>query len=226
MAEIEKTFSTMLSKWHGQETVVLFGDDQLMALGYHATSGIVKQTPIELSTMRGWNTIKRLLDKNLAKAACLKEVASYKRKERQMRWGEIIKKQADGSFYVEIEIETGTPIIAFCSRNHIGLHEHDRLNVGMRRAFHLRRIDPVYLHYIPRVKVVVDRVSKTLVENLLLSQLQKRNVEIHCLNRYVGHKSFVESSVFLPKKIILAAAHELNEHIQVKVVKAAKDCRF
>jgi len=225
MAEIEKTFSTMLSKWHGQETVVLFGDDQLMALGYHDTSGIVKQTPIELSTMRGWNTIKRLLDKNLAKAACLKEVASYKRKEREMRWGEIIKKQANGSFYVEIEIETGKPIIAVCSCNHIGIHEHDQLMVGQRRAFHLRRVDPVYLHDIPRVKVVVDRVSKTLVENLLQDQLKDRKIKICCLNRYVGHKSFVESNMFLPKKAILAAARELNEHIQVKVVKTAKGCR-
>jgi len=226
MAEIEKTFSTMLSKWHGQEIVVLFGDDQLMALGYHDAPGMVKQTPIELTTMRGWNTIKKLLDKNLAKAACLKEVASYKQKEREMRWGEIIKRQANGSFYVEIEIETGKPIIAVCSCNHIGIHEHDQLMVGQRRAFHLRRVDPVYLHDIPRVKVVVDRVSKALVETLLLDQLKDRKIKICCLSRYVGHKSFVESNIFLPKKAILAAARELNEHIQVKVVKTAKGCRY
>lgn len=226
MAEIEKTFSAILSRWHGQDVVVLFRDGQLMALGYHETFGTVKQTPIELASMRGWNTIKRRLDINLYKAACLKEVARYKRKEREMRWGEILRKKSDGHFNIEIEIEEGKPVIAVCQWNHIGIHEHDRLMVGQRRAFHLRRIDPVYLHNIPRVKVVVDRVSKTLVENLLKDQLQNRNIHIRCLNRYVGHKSFVESSAFLPRKVILAASHELHEHIQVRVIKAAKGCKF
>jgi hypothetical protein len=225
MAEIEKSFSSILSKWHGRDTVVLFSNDQLVALGYHQALGTVKQTPIDLTTMRGWNTIKRILDNNLNKAACMKEVASYKRNEREMRWGEIVKKKADGSIFVEIEIESGIPIIATCQSNHIGLHERNRMSIGERRAFHLRRVDPVMLHNTPRVNVSVDRVSKTLVENLLMSQLQDGKAQIHCLNRYVGHKSFVESNVFLPKKIILAATHELNEHIQVTVVKAARGCR-
>lgn len=221
MAEIEKSFSQVLSKWHGLETVVMFGDDQIIAIGYHQALGAVKQTPIDLTTMRGWNTIRRILDSNLGKAACLKEVASYKRNEREMRWGEVIKKKPDGRLYVEIEIESGTTIIATCQSNHVGLHERDQLTVGQRRAFHLRRVDPVLLNNTPRVKVTVDRVSKTLVENLLQSQLQGRKVQIHCLNRYVGHKSFVESNVFLPRKAILATSHELNEHIQVTVVKTA-----
>jgi hypothetical protein len=105
MAEIEKTFSAILSKWHGQEVVVLFGDGHLMALGYHGTFGTVKQTPIELTSMRGWNSIKRHLNKNLGKAASLKEAAQYKRKERKMRWGEILRKNPNGHFDVEIEIE-------------------------------------------------------------------------------------------------------------------------
>lgn len=226
MAEIEKTFSAILSKWHGQEVVVLFGNGHLMALGYHGSFGTVKQTPIELTSMRGWNTIKRQLNLNLGKAACLKEVARYKRKEREMRWGEILREKLDGNFDVEIEIEQGKPVIAVCQCNHIGVHEQDIFGIGQRRAFHLRRVEPVFMNNTPRVKIIVDRVSKTLVESLLLSQLQKKNVKIRCLNRYVGHKSFVESSMFLPKKIILAASHELNEHIQVRVVKTAKDCRF
>jgi len=226
MAEIEKSFSQILSKWHGLETVVMFSEDQLIALGYHKALGAVKQTPIDLATMRGWNTIRRILDSNLSKAACLKEVASYKRNEREIRWGEIIRKKADGGLYVEIEIESGIPIIATCQSNHIGLHERNRLSVGERRAFHLRRVDPVMLHNTPRVKVIVDRVSKTLVENLLKSQLPEGKARIHCLNRYVGHKSFVESNVFLPKKAILATSHELNEHIQVTVVKTARGCRY
>jgi len=226
MAEIEKSFSQVLSKWHGLETVVMFSEDQLIALGYHQARGAVKQTPIDLATMRGWNTIKRILDRNLSKAACLKEVACYKRNEREMRWGEIIGKKEDGVLLVEIEIESGTTIIATCQSNHIGLHERNRLSVGERRAFHLRRVDPVLLHNTPRVKVTVDRVSKTLVENLLLSDLPDGNTQIRCLNRYVGHKSFIESNIFLPKKAIQAVSQELNEHIQVKVIKTAKGCRY
>ena len=55
MAEIEKSFSSILSKWHGQEIVVIFSDDQLMALGYHQALGVVQQTPIDLTTMMRWN---------------------------------------------------------------------------------------------------------------------------------------------------------------------------
>ncbi|MBU1567202.1 MAG: hypothetical protein KJ630_16445 [Proteobacteria bacterium] len=52
MAEIEKWFSSILSKWHGRKTVVIFSDDQLVALGYHQV-GAVKQTPVNLTAMRG-----------------------------------------------------------------------------------------------------------------------------------------------------------------------------
>lgn len=148
----------------------------------------------------------------------MQEVACYKRKEREMRWGEIIRKK-DGFFFVEIEIESGRPILADCPLNHIGVHEQDKLMVGQRRAFHLRRVEAIFLKDTPRVKVTVDRVSKTLVKNLLQSYLENRRVKIRCLKRYVGHKSFVESSDFIPKKIILDASRELKEHIQVKVKK-------
>ena len=127
---------------------------------------------------------------------------------------------------VEIEIEEGKAIFADCPLNYIGLHERKRFYVGQRRAFHLRRVEPVFLKDTPRVKVTVDRVSKTLVEKLLQSHLQDSKVNIRCLNRYVGRKSFVESSAFLPKKAILATSRELNEHVQVKVVRTASGCRF
>ena len=58
-----------------------------MALGYHQALGVVQQTPIDLTTMMGWNTINRILENTLGKSAYLKEVASYKRNERKMRWG-------------------------------------------------------------------------------------------------------------------------------------------
>ena len=219
MAEIEKSFSDILSRWHGRETIVLFSDDQLTAFGYIKTDGKVTQVPVDLTTMRGWNSVKRILDTNLGRAAILKETATCKRKERQMRWGEIVRKQSNGGFHVEIEIEEGVPITSYCPNNYVGVHERGSLMAGQKRAFHIRRVEPVYLRQTPRLKVTVDRVSKTLVERLLQSKASG-NVQIRCRNRYVGQKSFVESSAFLPREVILAASRELGEHIQVRVIKA------
>lgn len=218
IAEIEKTFSSMLSRWHGQNVVVMFGDDQLTAFGYHHNSAEMVQVPIELTTMRGWNTIRRILDKNLGRAACMQEVAKYKHKEHGLFWGEIIKKNNDFSLSVEIEIEPGTPMVTTCLANHIGVHEREKIIVGQRRAFHLRRVDPIRLNGTPRIRILVDRVSKNMVSGLLRSQLNGA-IKIRCLKRYVGRKSFVESSGFIPKKVILDASRELGEHIQVKIRK-------
>ena len=218
IAEIEKTFSSMLSRWHGQNVVAMFGDDQLTAFGYHHGSAEMVQVPIELTTMRGWNTIERILDKNLSKAACLQAVNRYKQKEHRIYWGEIIKKDSNRNLIVEIEIEPGDVIYATCLSNHLGVHERSVVTVGQNRAFHLRRVDPVLTNNIPRIKVLVDRVSKYLVEELIRSKLSG-TTKIRCLKRYVGRKSFVESSDFIPKKVILNVSRELNEHIQVKVRK-------
>ena len=226
IAEIEKTFSSMLSRWHGQDVMALFTDDRLEAVGYHhGSDGMVQQVPISLTTLRGWNSIRRILEQNLEKAACLQEVARYKKKEHQLLWGTIVKKNRGGGLLVEVEIESEKPIIAECPCHHIGIHEREELLAGQRRAFHLRRVEPVLLKNSSRLKVGVDRVSKNLVEKLLQSRVNNREITIRCLNRYVGHKSFVESSAFLPKKVILAACRELREHIQVKVVRTAKGCR-
>ena len=119
---------------------------------------------------------------------------------------------------MEIELAKGQTIIAECPLNRIGVHERNTVAVGQRRAFHLRRVDSVKLHGITRVKVVVDRVSKNLVTTLLNEQLDTTaQVHLYCVKRYVGHKSFVKASGFLPKQIILIASKELHEHIQVMV---------
>ncbi len=70
---------------------------------------------------------------------------------------------------------------------------------------------------ISRTQITVDRVSKTLVEKLLVSELQSclTQIKVHCKKRYVGQKSFVETNNFIPKKTILQASKELGEHIQV-----------
>ena len=135
IAEIEKTFSSMLSRWHEQDVMALFTDDRLMAVGYHhGSDGMAQQVPIRLTTMRGWNSIRRILEQNLEKAACLQEVARYKKKEHQLLWGEIVRKNRDGSLLVEVEIESGAPIIAECPGHHIGIHEREELMMGQRRA--------------------------------------------------------------------------------------------
>lgn len=226
IAEIEKTFSSMLSRWHQKYVVCMFSDGQLVAHGYHEDATGTKQVPIELSTMRGWNSIKRIIDKNLGTAACLQEIASYKRKEQQMMWGEIVKQKSD-SFSVELEIDQCKPILADCPLHYVGVHERDQLAVGQKRAFHIRRVEAVYLHDTPRTKITVDRVSKNLVTALLKSHLGQRykGITIRCHNRYVGMKSFVATNDFLPKKVILAASHELGEHIQVKVDKEKSKVR-
>ncbi|MDD3816004.1 MAG: hypothetical protein PHZ02_15320, partial [Desulfocapsaceae bacterium] len=92
----------------------------MQALHYAKQSGIPLQNQLELVSMRGWNTIRRILDQNLTQAACLHEVAHYKRLEHELRWGEIIRKN-DGGFLVEIEIEKGQAIIAECPLNRIGV---------------------------------------------------------------------------------------------------------
>ena len=218
VAEIEKTFSSMLSQWYRQDVVAMFSENQLIAFGYHRNSSETIQVPIELTTMRGWNTIKRILDENLSNAACLEIVKMYKRKEHRIYWGEIIKKDNKSNFIVEIELEPGDVVYATCLSNHLGVHERKVVTVGQKRAFHIRRIDPVIKNNIPKVKVLVDRVSKYLVEGLIRLKLDS-TFKIRCTKRYVGQKSFVESSAFIPKTVILDVSRELSEHIQVTIKK-------
>ncbi len=54
----------------------------------------------------------------------------------------------------QTEIIPGEKIIAICPLNRIGLHERNTkvFSVGMRRAFHLRRIEPIMLSKTPRLK--------------------------------------------------------------------------
>ncbi|MFP7756193.1 hypothetical protein ACLG6S_16375 [Thermodesulfobacteriota bacterium B35] len=215
IAEIEKTFSSMLSRWHRKNVIAMFTEGHLQALAYEQDAGgRIIQTPVDLARMRGWNTIRRIIEQNLGKAACLDEVARLKRLEHQVFWGEIVRKNGR-ALQVEIPIEPGQVIMATCLLQHIGRHERDSLLAGQCRAFHLRRVDPVSLNGTPRTRVLVDRVSKHLVSGLLQSRLD--GVKVTCRKRYVGRKSFVGTDRFIPRRIILETARELGEHIQVKV---------
>lgn len=220
IAEIERTFSSMLSRWHRMNVVVVFTDGQLSALGYHDGAAGPVQMPIDLTTMRGWNTIRRILDKNLGTAACLDEVSRYKHQEHNLVWGEV-RSRTEHSLDIELEMEFGVTLYASCPLRYLGKHERYHLRIGDKKAFHLRRVESVMMGDIPRTQLTVDRVSKTLVEKLIRQQLSPKSREIRlcCKKRYVGRKSFVEASTFIPKKVILNTAQELGEHVQVSVTK-------
>ena len=222
IAEVEKVFSEILTRRHGCEVMaVLQHNLQLEVVAYNEAGGIVQQRVVELNNIRGWNTIRRHLEKSLLKASVLKQTRQYKYYERELRWGEITAIDAEKNYHVEMEVIPGVTVTAVCPLNRVGLHERNSgdFSIGEKRAFHVRRVDPVFLHSTPRLKVVVDRVSKTLVESLLKEQLgySGEKMTIRCTKRYVGQKSFVIVSRRIPKSAIVAVKQELNEHMQVRV---------
>ncbi|HHL35503.1 MAG TPA: hypothetical protein ENJ30_14180 [Desulfobulbaceae bacterium] len=222
IVEIEKVFSGILSRRYGCEVMaVLQHDLQLVVVAYNGAGGTVQQRVIELNNIRGWNTIRRHLEKTLLKASVLKQTRQYKYYEQELRWGEITAIDAEKNYHVELEVIPGKTVTAVCPLNRVGLHERSSGNfsIGEKRAFHVRRVDPVFLNGTPRLKVVVDRVSKTLVEGLLKEQLgyDAENMAIRCTRRFVGQKSFVVTSRRIPKPAIIAVTRELNEHMQVRI---------
>ncbi len=222
IVEIEKVFSEVFSRRYGLEImVVLQLNDHLEAVAYSRIDGVLLQKSIDVTRISGWNTIKKHLKKNLQKASVLKQTRQYKYYEQELRWGEITAIDAEKNYHVELEVIPGETMTAVCPLNRVGLHERSSsdFSIGEKRAFHVRRVDPVFLNGTPRLKVVVDRVSKTLVEELLKEQLgySAEKITIRCFRRYVGKKSFVVTSRRIPKPAIMAVTRELNEHMQVKV---------
>jgi hypothetical protein len=219
---VETVFSKVLARRYGCEVMtVLQHDLRLEVVAYNEVGGVVQQRVIELNNIRGWNTIRRQLEKNLLKASVLKQTRHYKYYEHELRWGEITAIDAEKNYHVELEIIPGERVTAVCPLNRVGLHERQcgDFAIGEKRAFHVRRVDPVFLHGTPRLKVVIDRVSKTLVEGLLKEQLgySAEKMTIRCTKRYVGKKSFVVTSRRIPKPAIIAVTRELKEHMQVRV---------
>ena len=224
IVEIEKVFSEVFSRRYGFEVmVVLQLNDHLEAVAYNRIDGVLLQKSIDVTRIRGWNTIKKHLEKNLQKASVLKQTRQYKYYERELRWGEITAIDAEKNYHVEVEVVPGEMVTALCPLNRVGLHERSsgEFSIGKKRAFHVRRVDPVILQGTPRLKVMVDRVSKTLVVTLLKEQLGflAGKMTIRCTKRYVGQKSFVIVSRLIPKSAIVAVTRELNEHMQVRVDK-------
>jgi hypothetical protein len=223
MAEIENVFSSVLSRWYRLEVMVFFRNDlQLEAVAYNKIDGVTMQRLIDITEIRGPNTLRKHLEKSVTKAAVLKQTRYYKSYEKELCWGDVISHDSEQNIYIETEIIPGQIVTAVCPLNRIGLHERNSgdFSIGMRRAFHVRRIDPVVLGDTPRLKIVVDRVSKTLVETLLKNNLgpEAERISLRCVKRYVGHKSFVLTTRRLPKSAIKAVVQELKERVQVNFV--------
>ncbi|WP_448873192.1 hypothetical protein [Desulfobulbus propionicus] len=222
--EIESAFARQLSRWCRQEVMVFLREGmQLEVVAYGKRNGLPVQQLFDLPAVLSSHQFKTILENHLATAAVIKQVRQLKGFERQQLWGEVIRNRACDHLLIETEIIPDEPIIAICPVNRIGLHERHtgRFQPGQRRAFHLRRIEPVLVNGTPRTKVILDRVSKTLTENLLRYHLgdAAHRFQFRCLTRYVGHKSIVLTTRRLPREVIIAVDRELQERIEVRIVK-------
>ncbi|MDD2467200.1 MAG: hypothetical protein PHI97_24705 [Desulfobulbus sp.] len=223
--EIESAFAQFLSQWCQQEVMVFLREEmRLEIIAYSKLNGLPVQRILHLPAVLSRRQFKDILENHLATAAVIKQTRLLKSFERRLLWGEVVRNRTGDHLLVETEIISDEPIIAICPLNRIGLHERHagRFQPGQRRAFHLRRIEPVLVNGTPRTKVVLDRVSKTLAENLLRHHLGDvaDRFHFHCLKRYVGHKSIVLTTRRLPREVIIAVDRELQERIEVRVVKA------
>ena len=222
--QIESAFSMLLSRWYRMEVMAFLREDlRLEAVAYSKEGGLMMQRVLDLPSMLSRARMTTYLEEYLATAAVIKQVRYYKSFERRLLWGEVVRNKNGDHLLVETEIVPDEPIIAVCPLNRIGIHERfgGRFQLGHRRAFHLRRIEPVVINGTPRTKVVLDRVSKTLTENLLRHHLGEAadRFQFRCIKRYVGHKSMVLTTRRLPREVILAVDRELQERIEVRIVK-------
>jgi hypothetical protein len=222
--EIESAFTLFFSQLYRQEIMVFLREGiQLEVVTYSKLNGLPVQQLFDLPALLFRSQFKIILENHLAMAAVVKQVRLLKSFERRLLWGEVIRNRTGDHLLVETEIIPDEPIIAICPVNRIGLHERHtgRFQLGQRRAFHLRRIEPVLVNGTPRTKVVLDRVSKTLTETLLRHHLgdAARRFQLRCLKRYVGHKSIVLTTRRLPREVIIAVDQELQERIEVRIVK-------
>ncbi len=223
IAEIEDALSVQLSHQYNADVAVFCIDgNQLEAVIYRKRNGGVTQQTVNMSQVHLGTHIRQQIKNRIARATTIKEAAYYKSFERQAFWGTIQKIDEERNLHVELEIDATEQIIALCPLNRVGVHERhsESFTRGSRRAFHLRKIEPVLRNGTPKLKITVDRTSKTLVENLLREQLSNtlRDFRIRCVKRYVGHRSIVLTSRPLPKATIVAVDRELKERIQVRFV--------
>ena len=152
LREIESAFSTLFSGWYHVEVLVHIRKDlRLEAVAYNKVDGLILQRTLDLPTFFSRDTITQHLEHHLAKAAACKLVRRYKSFEKHLLWGEIVGFDPEENLYVETEIIPGETITGICPLNRIGLHERysEQLHLWQRRAFHLRRVEPVVIERHP-----------------------------------------------------------------------------
>lgn len=222
LAELQSILSETLSERYRLEiTAHLRENFRIEIISQKFQDGVVKQHLVHIPKSLKYSKIQALLKYRLTTSSVIKKVRHLKTREKEMVWGQISHNSPDGHIYLETEIFPEEPLVAICPLNRVGIHERLRphLQKGQVRAFHLRRVDAVLLNGLPRLKIVVDRVSKTLTENLLLYHLddQAHKFQIRCVKRFVGHKSVVLAKKPLPKNVIVAVDRELRERIEVHI---------
>ena len=219
IGEIERVFSSMLSRWYGMNVIVLYSNSSLKAFGYSKSAGCYVQREFDLQKdkPKGWQTIKRIIEQNMLRAACNEEYYLH-RNARTMGWGSICDIDPGSKLIVELALAKNFEIYAECPITKIGRHERrtSAFNIGEKRAFWVRAIHPVTLNGTPRISVTLNRTSKYLPEMLLMSEMHDKDLTVKCSHRYPGKKSFLIANKFIPKSMILNVENELHEYIQVK----------
>ena len=78
---------------------------------------------------------------------CSSKPGSINIMKKKFVWGDIALVDRERNYHVEIEIFPGKTITAICPLNRVGLRDQSSpsFSVGMKRAFHVRRVDPVVL---------------------------------------------------------------------------------
>ena len=219
IGEIEKVFSSMLSRWYRMNVIVLYSDSSLKAFGYSKTAGCYVQREFDLQKAkpRGWETIKRIIERNMQRAACREDYYLF-RNARTIGWGSICDIDPGNKLIVQLELSRKFEIYAECAITRIGRYERgtSAFSIGEKRAFWVRAIHPVTLNGTPRLSVTLNRTSRHLPEMLLMEEMHDKELTVKCSHRYPGKKSFLIANKFIQKNAILNVENELHEYIQVK----------
>lgn len=223
--EFELTFTKFFARRHRREVMCFpLGGIKIETVTFSNRNGVPVQRILQLPAMFSRSDFRAYLEEHLATTSVIKQVRLFKTFEKRLLWGETIRNRSgNGDLHIETEIISGEPIIAVCPLKRIGVHERqaNHFGLGQRRAFHLRRVDPVSINGLPRTKVLLDRVSKTLTENLLLHHLgdAASRYRFCCLKRYVGHKSIILATRKIPRNAVIAVDRELKERMEIRIVK-------
>jgi len=221
--EIERAFSMMLSRWYKMEVITLYSGGRLQVFGYSKVDGcyvlrefdLLMDTP-KMDKLRGWNTIKREIEKNMLSAVNREKFYMHKN-DKTIGWGNICDIVPGHKLIVRLELAGKFEVYAECPFTKIGHHERltTAFALGEKRAFWVWAIHPVTLNGTPRLSVILNRTSKNLPVSLLMEKIKDKELTVKCSRRYPGRKSFLRVNKFIPKASILEIEDELHEHVQV-----------